>query len=172
VADAEATGARRPPQDALEALARARGHARLAAAEAVAALRALLDAAGLAAAGAPSDELRGLSALARRLDALDAELREGSASEGALVRALAGALDAEIARWQQRSAEDPDARAVLRAFLGLRELLWELGVRSGSGAAGARGEPAAEAAPPRERAAPREAGRARAPRVQRVRVEG
>ena len=42
---------------------------------------------------------------------------------------LAEALDLEIERWERRAREDPDARAVLRAFLGVRELLWELGIR-------------------------------------------
>jgi hypothetical protein len=47
---------------------------------------------------------------------------------------------------------------VLRAFLGLRELLWEFGVRRpDDGAAGSR---------------PRRAARRARPRVQRVRVEG
>jgi len=55
VAEPSETGGRRPPRAVGEALARARNHARLAAAEALAAVRALLDAASLAAAGAPSD---------------------------------------------------------------------------------------------------------------------
>ena len=42
------------------------------------------------------------------------------------------ALDAEIARWETRSRRDPEARTVLRVFLGLREVLWELGVRESS----------------------------------------
>jgi len=71
------------------------------------------------------------------------------------------ALDAEIARWEKRAAADGDARAVLRAFLGLRELLWEVGVRP-------RPEPAA---PPAARG--RKAGPDRPQgRVQRVHVEG
>lgn len=170
MAEPSETGGRRPPRAVGEALARARNHARLAAAEALAAVRALLDAASLAAAGAPSDELRGLAALSRRLDALDAGLREGSAGADSLIAALAGALDAEISRWEQRSAEDPDARAVLRAFLGLRELLWELGVRTRAREGAADEEPAPEARPPARSAG---AGPTRgAGRVQRVRVEG
>jgi hypothetical protein len=80
-----------------------------------------------------------------------------------LLAAIAEALDAEIARWELRAQDDADARAVLRAFLGMRELLWEFGVRR-SQAGG----------PPREDEAihrPAPARRAR-PRVQRVRVEG
>jgi hypothetical protein len=158
----------KPPRSAQEALRLAGEHARRSAAEALAALRALLDAAALAATGAPSDQLRGLGALSRGLDDLGAALHAGSAPEG-LVAALAEALDAEIARWESRSGEDPDARAVLRAFLGLRELLWELGVR----AAGGRGpaEPSSGHPAPSEARA-RGAARRAAPRVQRVRVEG
>jgi len=172
VAESSETRGRRPPRAVGEALARARTHARLAAAEALAAVRALLDAASLAAAGAPSDEVRGLATLSRHLDELDAGLREGSSGADALIAALAGALDAEIARWESRSAEDPEARAVLRAFLGLRELLWELGVRAEGGAA--RGAGAREgAAAPEARAAREPRGQPRrGPRVQRVPVEG
>lgn len=169
------------PRSAEEALARARRHARLAAAEGLAALRALLDAGALAATGAASDELRVLGALARRLDETGAALRGGGAGAEALVAALAEALEAEIARWQARSAEDPDARAVLRAFLGLRELLWELGVRpratgeapaseprAGARTGGSRGEGA-----PRPRAPARGSDEPRpGARVQRIPVEG
>jgi hypothetical protein len=158
------------PQSVGEALAAARRHARLAAAEAFAALRALLDGAALLATGRAGDEVRGLAVLRRRLDDLEEALRSGApAGAEALVEALAGALDAEIARWEARSSEDPDARAVLRAFLGLRELLWEMGVRPAprDAADGRVGEPGT--------AAPRDPQRARAsakPRVERIRVEG
>jgi hypothetical protein len=54
-----------------------------------------------------------------------------------LLDSIADALDAEIVRWEQLAADDLEARSVLRAFLGLRELLWEFGVRrSGSTDAG------------------------------------
>jgi hypothetical protein len=152
------------PKSVAEAFARARDHARLAAAEAVAAFRALLDAAALAASGAPSGELSGLAGLSERLAELDAALREGTPGANALVGALAAALDAEIARWEEQSADDPEARAVLRAFLGLRELLWELGVRA----------PAQRSESPRARSgasAPSGGGAAR-PKVRRVPVEG
>ena len=65
------------------------------------------------------------------------------------------ALDAEIARWETKARQDADARAVLRAFLGVRELLWELGMRpsapaaeDGQEAAAPRARKAREAAPP------------------------
>lgn len=158
------------PRSVGEAIARARNHARLAAAETLAALRALLDAAALAASGTPSAELRGVAGLSQRLGELDAALRHGSGGAEALVAALAGALDAEIARWEARGADDPDARAVLRAFLGLREVLWELGVRPPA----QRGEAASRsaAAQPAGRAPTDGTGGARPRRVQRVRVEG
>ena len=40
------------------------------------------------------------------------------------------ALETEIARWESLSRQDEEARSVLRAFLGLREFLWEMGIRS------------------------------------------
>jgi len=123
----------------------------------VAALHALLDAGALATSGRPSAELRALAPLAALLEGLASELGRESGGAAALVDAVADALDVEIARWEARAREDADARAVLRAFLGVRELLWELGVRRGGGAGGNGG------APP--------AGR-RGRRVQRVPVEG
>jgi hypothetical protein len=118
------------PRTVPEALARARRHARAALAEAVAALRALLDAASLAGAGVPSDEQRRLSGLAAALDALAAQIAPDGPGEGPpLLAAVYEALDDEIERWEERSRDDADARPVLRAFLGLREILWELGVR-------------------------------------------
>jgi hypothetical protein len=153
------------PSDVREALERARHHARLSAAEAARAARALLDAASLAATGAPSTTRRGMALAARALDDLAAAL--GDDAGGPLVGAIADALDAEISRWEQRAAEDPDARAVLRAWLGLREMLWELGVRRA---------PASKARPHGAPAARHAAGRPAGPRrrgsLQRVPLEG
>jgi len=151
-------------ETAPEAVARAAQHARIALAETARALTALLDAASLAARGEPATAGRLLGPLSRTLDGLASQL-DVAASGGAagLLAAIAEALDAEIARWELRARDDADARAVLRAFLGLRELLWELGVRRPE----ERGD--ADAGPIRSRAA--RARRAR-PRVQRVRVEG
>jgi hypothetical protein len=162
------------PRTAPEALTRAARHARLAAAEALAAWRALVDAGALLATGGPSARVRGLGGVSRLTLELEAALRGGTAAGGeALVRALAEALDAEIARWEARSVEDPDARAVLRAFLGLRELLWEVGVRVPAEAAAAP-DPAGPRMRPEPRrpvvAAPRT--RRRAARLERVPVEG
>ena len=153
-----------PPASAEEALARARDHARNSVAEALEAVRALLDAASFAARGAPSDAHPLLSQASRVLGGLAADLdaRRGG-GEDSLVAALAAALDAEIGRWEERASEDGDARSVLRAFLGVRELLWELGVRGAE-------KPDADAA--RSRGRPRGGpGRRRGPRVQRVPVE-
>lgn len=154
------------PETVQEALGRARLHGRAAAAEALAALRSLLDAAALAASGAPSDTSRVLGPAAALLDDLAAQLGGEGVLPTRLLAALAEALDSEIARWERRARDDSDARAVLRAFLGLRELLWELGVRPGgkTGATGAAPSPGERSRGPRPQP--------RRPRVQRVRVEG
>lgn len=145
-------GAGGPPANVAEALERARRHARAAALESVSALGALLDAASLAATGSVAEERPELALVTRVLTDLAGALGAGGDEASPLLDAVADALDAEIARWETRAAEDPDARAVLRAWLGLRELLWELGVRRRS-RRGAR---------PR-RAAPQPAPDARAP---------
>ena len=152
------------PRSAEEALASAARHARAALAETLAAVHALLDAASLATSGQPAETRRLLGPLARTLEGLAADL-EGAGREGSLplLSAIAEALDAEIERWELRARDDADARAVLRAFLGLREILWEFGVRRPDEAgARRRNDPGLRPAPAR---------RAR-PRVQRVRVEG
>ena len=150
------------PESALdEALARARRHAKNALAEALEALRALLDAASLATSGAPAEA----HPLFEAIDRWFARASRGFAAEGGLangiVAEVAEALDLEIARWEERAKHDPDARSVLRAFLGLREVLWELGVRACT-AQRAEGE----------RSPSRGAATARPPRVQRVAVQG
>jgi hypothetical protein len=148
------------PESARAALARAGRHARAAAAEAILAARALLDAAALAQGGAPAEASPALAQIALWLERLASGVSPDGASDADLTRALAEALDAEIARWEQRAREDADARAVLRAFLGVRELLWELGVRPPPSRSA--GETSAPPRPPRSR------GR----RVQRVPVQG
>lgn len=153
-----------PPANALEALERARRHGRQAVAEALCAMHALLDAASLATTGLPAEGQRGLALAARSLDDLAGAFAEG---EGAsLLGAVADALDAEIGRWEERAAQDPDARAVLRAYLGVRELLWELGVRR---------PPSAEAGSEksdRARTAARADALRRRAAIQRVPLEG
>jgi len=117
-----------------QALDRARGHARLALSEGVCAARALLDAAALSVGGEPPEAFTSLGRAARMLD----EFSAGLAGDGLQLGlpgldAVLSALDSEIERWESRSQSDPDARAVWRAFLGLREILWELGMRRASG---------------------------------------
>jgi hypothetical protein len=158
------------PETVEEALSRARDHGRLAAAESVAAIQALLDAAALALSGRAAEGDAILGPLSRSLDELRAMIAPDDSGFGAsLLGALFDALDAEIARWELRSREDPNARSVLRAFLGVREILWEISARGGeppppseeSGAKAGRTKPST--GPVRSR---------RRSRVQRVRVEG
>jgi hypothetical protein len=162
---------RTSPADAAEALARARQHARSAASEAVAAVHALLDAAALATSGLPSEANGVLAPLARLLESLSEGLAPAAdVASAPLLTALAEALDAEIARWEARARDDAEARAVLRAFLGVRELLWELGLRRRDASPG---EPGTEQRAPASGAASRSprSVRRRA-RVQRVPVQG
>jgi hypothetical protein len=158
-----------PPERAAEALARARRHVHAAIAEALAAARALLDASSLAINGESAANNALLGPIARILEGLRAEFDEGTTGEAAaLLRSIAEALDAEIARWETRAESDPEARAVLRAFLGLRELLWEFGIRRESDASGS-GETSKPAARKKGRST---STRRKQPRVQRVTVEG
>jgi len=141
-----------PPATLEEALARAHKHGQLAMAEILTTLQALLDAAALASSGRPLQAHRHLAPLARVLERLASDLaRRGGDGPESLLASIAEALDIEIARWEKRARDDIDARAVLRAFLGLREILWEFGVRPGP-----------------QRARQRPAG----PRIQRVPVQG
>lgn len=138
------------------ALRSAAEHARNALAEGTAAARFLLEAAALGSTGAPAVEsallrevVQGLERAGRMLEGgnrLDAERWMARVSE---------ALEAEIARWEARGRDDPEARAVLRAFLGVREVLWEFGLRP----------PVPKPRPERPVARPGE-------RLQRVTVEG
>jgi hypothetical protein len=159
-----------PPESAAEAVARARRHAHAAIAEALAAARALLDASSLALNGEASASNALLGPIARILEGLRAEFDENAATgeTATLLRSIAEALDAEIARWETRAETDPEARAVLRAFLGLRELLWEFGIRRESDANGSE-ETSTRTARKTGRSA---STRRKQPRVQRVTVEG
>ena len=158
------------PETVEEALSRARNHARVAAAESVAALQALLDAMALGLSGRAAEGDAILGPLSSSLEELRALIAPEDSRFGAsLLGALFDALDAEIARWEVRSREDPNARSVLRAFLGVREILWEISSRGqqatsssrpGGPKAGGR-KPSAETGPSRRRT-----------RVKRVPVEG
>ena len=119
-------------EDFDEGLRRARGHLGRAAMEALEAARTLLETA-LRANGLHTVAPESLAGeIGRSLDALISALREGTPFRlpPALAAPLFRALEAEILRWETRSKTDPDARPVLRAFLGLREILWEFGVRA------------------------------------------
>ena len=161
---------RTPPTSPAEALAEARQHAQRAAAESAAALRALLDAAALAANGELAASGR-LAPLAEALEHFAGWLHpEGEETGDAVLRALSDGLDAEIARWEARSREDPEARSVLRAFLAVREVLFEMSTRFAAapkGAAAAPEDADTDESSPR----PRRARRSRR-RVERVAVEG
>ena len=116
------------PESALEeALARARRHAKSAVAEALEAVRALLDAASLATSGASAET----HPIFARADRWIRHASRGWAAEGGLsgdlAAALAEALENEIARWKSaRESTMTPARCCARSRSG--ELLWELGV--------------------------------------------
>ncbi len=165
-----------PTETAVQALERARAHARRAVGEALAAARALLDAAAIGWSGRPSEAHAALRAIADLLDEQSARLSEGGGVPAPMMNAILEALDQEIARWERRATADPDARAVLRTFLGLREILWEFGLRR-EAKGDAVGE--AEASPERPRRKTTRKGRGkpgrgprRPGRVQRVDVQG
>ncbi len=113
-----------------QALHRARKHLRISTVEAFEGARALLEAAmhssGLT--SASPDSLVGQ--IQRQLDDVIAALRGDAplVMPRALAKSLGGAIDAEIKRWERLSQTDSDARLVLRAFLALREFLWEIGM--------------------------------------------
>ena len=113
-----------------DALARARGHAQKSVAEALASIMALLDAVSLASSGNLADANGIFAPVTRALEDLRNQLGSQDHEPLPLIQSIAAALDTEIARWEERARTDPDARSVLRAFLGLRELLWEFGVRT------------------------------------------
>lgn len=121
---------RRPPDTVEEALLRARRHGRAAAGEAALAVRAVLDALSIATTGGPGEAHPAFAWVAAALEDAARGLGRETPGTASLLGAVAGALDAEIARWERRAASDRDARAVLRAYLGLREILWELGLRA------------------------------------------
>jgi hypothetical protein len=96
----------------------------------VAALQSLLDALALALSGRAAERDAILGPLSSGLEELRGLIAPEDSSFGSsLLGALFDALDEEIARWEVRSREDPNARSVLRAFLGVREILWEISSR-------------------------------------------
>ncbi|MBW2272036.1 MAG: hypothetical protein JRG96_02095 [Deltaproteobacteria bacterium] len=151
-----------------QALERARAHARLAVSEGVRAARALLDASSLSLGGERPEAFASLGRAAKMLDDLSAGLAgDGLQLSLPVFDAVLTALDVEIGRWENRSQSDPDARAVLRAFLGLREILWEFGMRRAGGEANTSSDESPEA----DLGAGREANPGRSDAPQRSRVE-
>lgn len=168
-----AGGGRATPRTVEEALARARDHARTAVAEAVLAARCVLDAASLGATGVPAEGHEALRRTAHWLDrAADAASGGANAEAARWLATVTEALDAEVARWEARSRVDPDARAVLRAFLSVRELLWEFGLRRGSHEAKPDRAPGAPARPRAAAPARRPQRRGGATRLERVPIDG
>ena len=160
-----------PPQTVVEALERAAGHARAAVVELLRAARALVDAAALGWSGKPGEAHAALRTIARNIDDVITRLEgEGTAVPAPAIQAILRALDDEIARWEKRSVKDVEARAVLRMFLGLREILWELTMRP----EGQRPSPASGRTAPQPRPTARDeaATRPGIRRVQRVEVQG
>ena len=125
-----AEGIEPPPESVPEALNRARLHGRAAAAEGFAAMRALIDAAALTSGSRASDASRLLGPIAKLFESLGNELGS-NAIDGStrVLESIAAAIDDEISVWEERARTDTEARTVLRAFLSLREVLWEFGVR-------------------------------------------
>ena len=159
-----------PPETLGEALARARQHGRAATAEALAMVRALIDAASLAASGQPSEASRLLGPLAKLLEAVGDDLGHDAGDRSSqILDSIAGAIDDEISHWEERAGDDTEARTVLRAFLGLREILWEFGFRRSGGAEGADSD---EPPRPPSSQSRRTAAKSRGARIQRVPVQG
>jgi hypothetical protein len=166
-----AEGIEPPPKNVAEALNRARLHGRAAAAESFAAVRALIDAAALTSGGRASDASRLLGPIAKLFESLGNELGVNAMdSSTRVLESIANAIDDEIAVWEERARTDTEARTVLRAFLGLREVLWEFGVRRASPTPGrgAADSNRTGARPRTETPRPRPTH----PRVQRVPVQG
>jgi len=156
-----------------QALDRALHHLQQIAVEGVACTRALLDAASIAILGEPAKQHPDLADLAATLDQIEAALAgEAPSFRKAALSKLLSAVDREIARWEDRSRRDPDARAVLRVFLGMREVLWELHARQpGSASAEPAQQSSRDAA--RTTSSPAEDPNAkRKTRVQRIEIQG
>jgi len=165
-----AEGIEPPPKTVAEALNRARLHGRAAAAESFAAVRALIDAAALSSGGGASDASRLLGPIAKLFESLGNDLGANAIDGSARVlESIASAIDDEIAVWEERARTDTEARTVLRAFLGLREVLWEFGVRRASPQPERQATSRSRSGAARTRT--RTPGSNR-PRVQRVPVQG
>lgn len=120
-----------PPPDTVEqALAQSLQHARNSASEALMAARKLMDALSILLSDEPvvrhAEPDSPIALLAQAIERWAGTVRGPepvypSPELGAILHAL----DAEIARWEKKASSDSEARTVLRAFLGMREILWE-----------------------------------------------
>jgi hypothetical protein len=172
-----------PSTSVEEALGRAHRHTRHSLSEGLAAAASFIEAVSIAVGGESSESHHALTRLADRIEVWRDEMtRQGGRLSLPLAEGLLNALDAEVARWEVRAREDSDARAVMRAFLGLREVLWELGVRHPPAPGSDPRMPSERNADPARSASrgvgaegaasdPKE-GDQRRRRVQRVRVQG
>lgn len=164
-----------PRESANEALERALEHLSIALSEGIAGARAILDAASIVVSGRPADAQPNLAELARTLDQIAAALSGESPSlRATALNKLLDAIDSEVARWEMRSRSDDDARAVLRVFMGMREVLWELGLRreapQSRNTSATRRQKTASAPP--DPANVRKPGTTPRPRVQRITIQG
>lgn len=120
------------PDTVEEALARGLQHARNSASEALLAARALMDALSILLADQPverhAEPSSPIAQVAEAIERWARTLRGPSEAPGSPgLPEILEAVEIEIARWQARARKDADARTVLRAFLGVREILWEFG---------------------------------------------
>ncbi|MEE3326049.1 MAG: hypothetical protein VX252_01805 [Myxococcota bacterium] len=136
------TSGRVRAQSVEEALAQSRKHARMALSEVLRSISYLIDAAALGLGAGQNPILdSGWTSLVGAIDETARKLagvQIHSTQEDRVAEILA-ALELEISRWEDRAHRDTHAQAVLLAFTGLREMIWEI--------RGAPGSPPREAGP-------------------------
>ena len=123
------TSNRPRPQSVEEALAQSRQHARLALSEVLRSVSCLIDAAALALGAGQNPILdTGWTALVSAIDEVAGKLAGVQVQETQLdgVSEILAALEVEISRWKGRASQDEHAQAVLIAFMGLHEMVWEM----------------------------------------------
>ena len=123
------TSNRTRPQSVEEALAQSRQHARLALSEVLRSISCLIDAAALALGAGQNPILdSGWTSLVSAIDEVARKLAGVQENEPQAegVPEILAALEQEISRWEDRAAHDEHAQAVLIAFVGLREMVWQM----------------------------------------------
>ena len=123
------TSNRTRPQSVEEALAQSRQHARLALSEVLRSISCLIDAAALALGAGQNPILdSGWTSLVNAIDEVARKLAGVQVNEPRAegVSEILAALEQEILRWEDRATHDAHAQAVLIAFVGLREMVWEM----------------------------------------------